>query len=256
MSKKNKFKVINTGGTVLISLNNKTNFVNEFNGHKYLNNKNNRTVSVLHKKRNWKEISQACLDNIELPEGSTNLHEVEYTDLVFNFITKSGDLYSIPLVDDHLDDLDEIIDKSFNPSWIRTNYPHSLVGNHFNDFLTTVIYQLYRDVGSINNMIQQASIIEPLTINDNDYNFTLTSVEHNKLVLDVTCNETDADTTDFTIVEDGICIDETPLTLQVSYSEYTVDNNGVIQVESEITQTVTEVSVIKNAEFFEKKLSM
>lgn len=227
----------------------KTTFTNDFNKHKYINDKNKCSINVLHKKRNWKEICQLCLDNIELPEGTTNLNSITYSDLVFNFKTGTGKIISIPLGEEEAETkiLEDVLRNNFDPAFMRTNYPHTFFANHFNDFFTTVLYSLFRESSTLNSMIQDVLIEDTISFDDHYYTFKLGSVEHNKLILVVSCDDEEFNACNITMTNEDTLIfpEDNELLVRVSYSDYMV-SDGTVTVADEQLQTINSYQFQEN----------
>lgn len=233
----NKFKIQKHNNKIYLLLQPKTKFKNTYNKHKYMNNKNTCNISVLHIDRNWKEISNIYLDNIELPENKTNLHNIQYNELIFNFANKTGDIISIPLTTVDEETIDDILDNHFNPCFMRTDYPHKYFGTHFKDFITTILYLLYHNISEINSMIQQEVLLDKvLEIEESEYKFSVASVSHNRIILDVSCDGESVNTCDFTVTNKGIVIGDTHVLLDVSYSDYVVEENEISVIYEDIKE--------------------
>ena len=210
---------------LFVVLKNKSTWENHYNHHKYINDKNKCKIKTLHNKRNWKEIGQASLDNIELPLGTTSFSHTSYKDLVFNFKAVTGEVISIQLSNLEEDyDIQEIFKHSFNPCYFRTDFPVGLVGTHLTDFATIVLYELYSNAQLIDQLIDNATLPpRNIVANNNNYYFQVASVNHNTVVINVT-DETGEpnDINDWSINSERkiILSNGYELDLEVGYYEY------------------------------------
>lgn len=225
---KNKFTLIkDENDNIYIVLKAKTTFTNYFNNHKYLNDKLGRHIKLLHKNRNWKDLSQASLDYIQLPSEATKFSMVDYKDLIFHFRTITGQIISIPLKDGLDADIQTILSENFNPSFFRTNFPIGLIGNHLADFVTVVLYELYSHAKQLDEYME--ALVFPrnyITINDTKYYFDLIDIEHNQLILSVTGENGEP----LSIDDDYMNITRD---FQVGYYNYLYDETGERIIEAE-----------------------
>lgn len=185
---KDKYIIIKdeTDNKAHIVLANKTQFTNDWNKFKYLNNKRKRTIQLHTRKRNWKEISQACLNDIELPENITTFSEIDYKDLTFNFLTNTGQTITIPLMHGKDADVNTILSENFNPSFFRTNFPKGLIGSYLADFVTVVLYELYKNASILDKLVESAVLPSNfITVDGTNWYFDVASIEHNRLDISV-----------------------------------------------------------------------
>ena len=126
---------------------------NKLNRHTYLNNNAEKRLKVLFNRYNWKEVMQASLESITLPEGTESIIGVNYTDLTFNFLTINMEEVTIPLTGGNIE---ECVKNVFNPFVFRTNYPEGYLTPYVADFVCGVLYMLYDDAEVIDSLITEA----------------------------------------------------------------------------------------------------
>lgn len=222
MNKRDKYTVIQdeADNNLYIVLADKTNFKNEFNNHKYINNKKKRNILVHTIKRNWKEISQASLDNIQLPNGTKSFSDLDYKELIFNFRTITGQTISIPLTHGKDADINLIVSENFNPSFFRTNFPKGLIGSYLADFVTVVLYELYKNANIIDSLLESAILpADFITVDGVNCHFNVANIQHNKIDLIVTDDE-----------ENPVMLDENYVhitrDIKIGFYEYIIDEYG------------------------------
>ena len=193
-----KIRIITDEDDVYIVPYFKTEWKNTLNHHKYLNDKKGNNIKILHKRNNWKDISNLCLERIKLPENTKSLNDVQYTDLILEFRDKQDNIITFSLEDATSGlEVEEILTKLLTPDKIRTDYPRGYTNNHFLDFITTIIYELYSNVPLIDSLISQALYPQCLHIGNNEYCFKINNVTDNSVTVAVTTEGEPADINDW-----------------------------------------------------------
>ncbi|WP_323736253.1 hypothetical protein PXD04_10280 [Methanosphaera sp. ISO3-F5] len=180
----NKFIIHENEGQIHLVPHRKTSFTNPFNHHKYLNNRGEHILKLLHGRDNWKQIALLSLEAVILPEGVNVLEGLDYKQLELMFRTIHGEELRVALDGD----FDEQIGGLVNPSLFRTGYPLALNNNHLQDFVSCVLYELTLNADTIDALISEVTITRSITVGSTTYYFDLYRVDPCKLRIRVTDN--------------------------------------------------------------------